>query len=135
MILIDNTIVLGQSGSGAAYAVLKPWHHASGVERWCIDPAAFTYEVEGYQIREISPAELAADVRYQAWLRDSQLNALQTQAQSDFSTLEQWIRTGTATQGIAWIDANVTTVASAKVALKHLVQIIIYLRDYIKLAA
>lgn len=36
----------------------------------------------------------------------------------------------TAAQATAWIDSNVTNLASAKTALKRLAEMIIYLRDH-----
>lgn len=36
----------------------------------------------------------------------------------------------TAKQAEQWIEDNVTNLASAKTALKHLVKMLIYLRDY-----
>lgn len=135
LIVNENGVVLAQSGAGALYGLLKPFNHASGVERWIVDAVNYTIEIEGYQLRLRSQVEIEADPRYQAWLKQQQLDAAQTQAVSDFSTIQQFLRTGTATQAEAWIETNVTNLATAKTALKHLARLIVLLRDYAKFSS
>jgi len=130
MIIIFQNRISGSSGFGN-YSTFKPWQHASGVERWWID-ANGTHDLEGYRVRFATDVEIQADPRYAAWLADRQLTTAQTQAQVNFSTVPQWMRTGTADQGEAWIEVNVTNLAGAKVALKNLVRIIVFLRDFVK---
>jgi len=39
----------------------------------------------------------------------------------------------TADEAEQWIEDNVTNLASAKVALKHIIRMLIYLRDYVRI--
>ena len=132
MLLSQDNIILGNTGDGSPYKAFKPWHHASGVERWRIDDVKGTQKLDEYLVRLATDAEIQDDPRYAAWLAGSQLTITQTQAKVNFSTIPKWIGTGTADQGEAGSDANVTTLAGAKVALKNLARIIIFLRDFVK---
>lgn len=52
----------------------------------------------------------------------------QEQAATDFEAMPGWA-TWTAQEVAAWVDANVTNVATARTAIRALAQAIVYLRD------
>jgi hypothetical protein len=70
-IIIENNIILGSTGAGD-YQAYKPWHHASGVERWMIDPVNYTHILEGYLLRLRIQSEIETDTRYIIWLAQQQ---------------------------------------------------------------
>jgi len=131
MIVILEGIVLGNSGKGD-YSAFKPWHHASGVERWIIDESSPTHELEGYSIRLRSQTELEIDPRYISWAKEQQLDTAQIQATVDFSSLPTWMRTYTREQARAYIETNITNLATAKTAIEHLADMVIVLRDFVR---
>lgn len=55
---------------------------------------------------------------------------VQTQAVIDFENLPGWA-TWTAAEAAAWIDANVSDLASARSPLAKMAQAIVYLRDIV----
>jgi hypothetical protein len=139
MLHIEGSQILGftvtENIGSEFYAALNPITHISGAAWLITDPSgqAFT-DSDGtiYHLRRRTQAEIEATMEFQTWQSANQIAAAQGQAKVDFGSIPAWMRTGTASQGEAWIDANVTTLANAKVALKALVRIVTLLRDYVR---
>lgn len=131
MLLVVNDLITGNTAPNkSAYQALKPWCHASGAFRWVIDDISPDTTVDGYNLRERTQAELDADPVYQAWQAEQQAQTDQTQAQTDFSTMPDWVLNGTLAQAENYIETNVTDLPSAKDVLKQIAKILILFRDY-----
>ena len=139
MLQIENGTISGFSITGNAgaslYAGLLPITHDSGVAFWVIDPSGQDFtdsDGQTYHLKKRTLAEIQAMPQYQAWLTAQQIDAAQNQAKVDFSTIPAWMKTFTAAQAEAYIETNVTNLATAKAAIKQMARMLILLRDYVR---
>lgn len=102
----------------------------------------YTPERFAFYLSKIADYQAAYDTAHQptqaeldAIAKQQALDVASLQAKTDFATIPAWMRTGTAEQGEAWIETNVTNLATAKVALKNLVRVIVLLRDFVKFSS
>jgi hypothetical protein len=133
MLKIENGVILGNTGASDLYKDLLPWHDPSGVPIWILGPSDKVFVDEDgtpYHIRPRTLEEIQAMPLYQAWLNAQQMDAAQSQARIDFGTIPAWLKTYTAAQVEAYIETNVTTLATAKAALKIIAKIIVLMRDH-----
>ena len=132
MIQIIDGKVTGNITPGN-YAAFKPWRHESGACRWVIDNDYPTHTIDGYNVRQSTQVEIEADPLYIAWKAEQDADTAQTAAKTLFQSAPNWIKTNTADQVEAYVEENVSDVASAKAVLKEFGRVLIMFRDYQKI--
>jgi len=134
MIIVTNNFITGNVGKNEPeYQPMKPWCHESGALRWVVDDVSPEVTIEGYNVRLRTQPELEADPLYQAWQAEQAAEGAKTQAKTAFGTMPAWMLTGGLTQVKAYIEANVTDLASAKDVLKQVARVLVLMRDYLRI--
>lgn len=132
MILIRNGEVSGNTPPNI-YIEMEPWAHPSGALWWFVDPSEKPFtDSDGqiYHIRKRTIEEMQATPEFIAWQAANQISVAQGQAKTDLGAVPGWMKTFTAAQAEAYIETNVTTLASAKTVLKIMAKMLVLIRDH-----
>jgi len=133
-ISVENNFITGNtSPNKSEYQTFKPWQHESGVSRWKVDNIGFTHIIEGYKVRLQTQIEIETDSLYQSWQAEQNAEQSKAQAKTDFGSLPAWVLNGDLSQAEAYIEANVTDLASAKDVLKRVARVLVLMRDYLRI--
>jgi hypothetical protein len=133
MLRILSGNIIGNVGKNF-YSNMKPWRHPCGVYWWICDNPDGSYELNNLiNVKQRTQTEIEATPEYVAWAAQQQLEEDAQQAPALFQTLPAWVKTYTSGDIANYIDTNVTDLASAKVALTHLGEAFVALRDFAKI--
>lgn len=119
--------------SPAELESLDPIIHDSGIPRWIEEVTTPEITIDSVGLRVRTTAEMEVFQQYLDWEIEQAAVDAQAQAKIDFSTVPEVLRTYTADEAVAWIETNVTDLASIKTTLKYLAQAYCYLRDYVRI--
>lgn len=139
MILYQDDNIIGNTAPSDYYEKMRPWQHDSGAYWWIIDPVNgqpfVDFDGQTYHIRKRTQAEIEVTPEFIAWQAAKQIDVAQEQARVDLGAVPAWMKTFTAAQAEAYIETNVTTLASAKVVLKIMAKMLVLMRDHTRFTA
>jgi hypothetical protein len=120
--------------SSGDLALIDPVIHPSGVPRWVTEVPSPEIVIDGVGLRVRTTGELETFQEYLDWEAEQAAQYAQAQAQADFiSNAPTVLKTMTVSEAQAWIETNVTDLASAKTTLKHFALAIILMRDFMRI--
>jgi hypothetical protein len=114
------------------YSLLKEDNSPRFIQCDSEDPGIVMIFTDGHYVRLTAEEEWPES--YQVWIAEENAITAKEQAKNDFiNNTPDWLKTYTVAEAQAWIDTNVTDLASAKTALKHVAQAIVFFRDFIRI--